>query len=119
MRSLNSNNSYGEKGSVDSGVGPNETVTSTVTTRDNEAIIGRALVSNGGVYRLEQEYAGETYTSVQKQLQVQAQMALQRDFGDGAVKHIDVTTNGDGHFTTGVGKGGSTTTIRLAATHSR
>ena len=29
------------------GVDPNETpVTSTVTTRDNEAIIGRALVSN-------------------------------------------------------------------------
>ena len=47
MRSLNSNNSYGEKGSVASGVDPNETpVTSTVTTRDNEAIIGRTLVSN-------------------------------------------------------------------------
>ena len=62
MRSLNSNNSYGKRFSCFS-VDPNETVTTTVTTRDNEAVIGRALVSNAGVYRLEQEYAGETYTS--------------------------------------------------------
>ena len=118
MRSLNSNNSYGEKGSVASGVDPNETpVTSTVTTRDNEAIIGRALVSNAGVYRLEQEYAGETYTSATETITGSGANAnFNADFADGAVKHIDVTTNGAGHFTTtGVGKGGSTTTIRLAA----
>ena len=118
MRSLNSNNSYGEKGSVASGVDPNETpVTSTVTTRDNEAIIGRALVSNAGVYRLEQEYAGETYTSATETITGSGANAnFNADFADGAVKHIDVTTNGDGHFTTiGVAQGGSTTTIRLAA----
>ena len=46
-----------------SGVDANETpLSTTVTTRDNEAVIGRALVSNG-VYRLEQEYAGGSYTT--------------------------------------------------------
>ena len=38
------------------------------------------------------------------------------DFADAAVKYIDTTTNGAGHFTTvGVVKGGSTTSIKLAA----
>ena len=118
MRSLNSNNSYGERGSVASGVDPNETpVTTTVTTRDNEAVIGRALVSNAGVYRLEQEYAGETYTSATETITGSGANAnFNADFADGAVKHIDTTTNGAGHFTTtGVAQGGSTTTIRLAA----
>ena len=118
MRSLNSNNSYGEKGSVASGVDPNETpVTTTVTTRDNEAVIGRALVSNAGVYRLEQEYAGETYTSATETITGSGANAnFTADFADGAVKHIDPTTNGDGHFTTiGVAQGGTTTSIRLAA----
>ena len=57
----------------------NEThVTTTVTTRDNEAIIGRALVSNGGVYRLEQEYAGETYTTVSETITGSGANALLR-----------------------------------------
>ena len=118
MRSLNSNNSYGERGSVASGVDPNETpVTATVTNRDNEAIIGRALVSNAGVYRLEQEYAGETYTSATETITGSGANAnFTADFADGAVKHIDVATNGAGHFTTiGAAQGGTTTTIRLAA----
>jgi len=122
IRSLNSNNSYGEKGSVASGVDANETpLSTTVTTRDNEAVIGRALVSNAGVYRLEQEYAGETYTSATETITGSGANAnFTADFADGAVKHIDVATNGSGHFTTvGVAQGGTTTTIRLAASDTQ
>ena len=122
IRSLNSNNSYGEKGSVASGVDANETpLSTTVTTRDNEAVIGRALVSNAGVYRLEQEYAGESYTSATETITGSGANAnFTADFADGAVKHIDTTTNGAGHFTTvGVAQGGTTTTIKLAASDTQ
>jgi hypothetical protein len=122
IRSLNSNNSYGEKGSVASGVDANETpLSTTVTTRDNEAVIGRALVSNAGVYRLEQEYAGESYTSATETITGSGANAnFTADFADGAVKYIDTTTNGAGHFTTvGVAQGGTTTTIKLAASDTQ
>ena len=64
IRSLNSNNSYGEYGSTSTGIDANETpYTGTVDLRNNEATVGRVLVSGSGIGRLELEYAGETYTS--------------------------------------------------------
>ena len=122
IRSLNSNNSYGEYGSVASGVNANETpVTANVNNRDNEAQVGRVLISNSGVFRVEQHYAGETYTSAAITFGGSgANAAATPDYEDGAVKHIKVVTNGAGHFTTtGTAQGGSTTTIRLAASDSQ
>ena len=64
IRSLNSNNSYGEYGSTANGIDANETpYTGTVDLQNNEARVGRVLVSGSGIGRLEFEYAGESYTS--------------------------------------------------------
>ena len=64
IRSLNSNNSYGEYGSTAAGIDANETpYTGAVDLRNNEAKVGRVLVAGSGIGRLELEYAGESYTS--------------------------------------------------------
>ena len=64
IRSLNSNNSYGEYGSTAAGIDASETpYTGTVDLRNNEARVGRVLIAGSGIGRLEFEYAGESYSS--------------------------------------------------------
>ena len=72
IRSLNSNNSYGEYGSTSTGIDANETpYTGTVDLRNNEATVGRVLVSGSGIGRLELEFAWGSFTLLlQSQLQV-------------------------------------------------
>jgi len=122
IRSLNSNNSYGEYGSVSSGVDPNETpYTGTVNNRENEATVGRVLISNAGAYRVEQEYTGETYTSASIAFSGSgANAAATAVINDGGVKHVTVTNTGAGHFTTtGTAQTGTLTSITLALSDSQ
>ena len=122
IRSLNSNNSYGEYGSTSTGIDANETpYTGTVDLRNNEATVGRVLISGSGVGRLELEYAGETYTSASIAIAGSgASGAASANINDGAVKHIKVNTRGSTHFTTsGFAQAGTSSTIKLAASDSQ
>ena len=122
IRSLNSNNSYGEYGSTANGIDANETpYTGTVDLQNNEARVGRVLVSGSGIGRLEFEYAGESYTSASIAIGGSgASGAASASFANGAVKYIKVTANGSTHFTTsGYAQSGTSSTIKLAASDSQ
>jgi len=117
IRALNSNNSYGEYGSMSIGVDANETpYNATVNNRNNEAQIGRVLVSDKGVARVEFEYAGEQYTSATISISgAGGGASVTPVFADGAVKHVDVTSVGDNYITTASNaQTGTTTSITLA-----
>ena len=122
IRSLNSNNSYGEYGSTANGIDANETpYTGTVDLQNNEARVGRVLVSGSGIARLEFEYAGEAYTNASISIAGSgASGAASASFANGAVKYIEVTNNGSTHFTTsGFAQSGTSSTIKLAASDSQ
>ena len=122
IRSLNSNNSYGEYGSTANGIDANETpYTGTVDLQNNEARVGRVLVSGSGIGRLEFEYAGESYTSASIAIGGSgASGAASASFANGAFKYINVTNNGSTHFTTsGYAQSGTSSTIKLAASDSQ
>ena len=122
IRSLNSNNSYGEYGSTANGIDANETpYTGTVDLQNNEARVARVLVSGSGIGRLEFEYAGESYTSASIAIGGSgASGAASASFANGAVKYIKVTANGSTHFTTsGYAQSGTSSTIKLAASDSQ
>ena len=122
IRSLNSNNSYGEYGSTAAGIDASETpYTGTVDLRNNEARVGRVLIAGSGIGRLEFEYAGESYSSATIAFAGSgASGAATASFNDGAVKHIKVATNGSTHFTTsGFAQSGTSTTLKLAASDSQ
>ena len=122
IRSLNSNNSYGEYGSTANGIDANETpYTGTVDLQNNEARVGRVLVSGSGIGRLEFEYAGEAYTNASISIGGSgASGAASPSFANGAVKYIKVTNNGSTHFTTsGYAQSGTSSTIKLAASDSQ
>ena len=122
IRSLNSNNSYGEYGSTANGIDANETpYTGTVDLQNNEAQVGRVLVSGSGIGRLEFEYAGQSYTSASIAIGGSgASGAASASFANGAVNYIKVTNNGSTHFTTsGFAQSGTSSTIKLAASDSQ
>ena len=122
IRSLNSNNSYGEYGSTANGIDANETpYTGTVDLQNNEARVGRVLVSGSGIARLEFEYAGEAYTNASISIAGSgASGAASASFANGAVNYIKVTNNGSTHFTTsGFAQSGTSSTIKLAASDSQ
>ena len=117
IRALNSNNSYGEYGSMSIGVDANETpYNANVNNRNNEAQIGRVLVGDKKAIRVEFEYAGENYTTGAIAISgAGAGAAVTPVFSDGAVKHVDVTSAGDNYlFTTSNAQGGNTTSVVLA-----
>ena len=122
IRSLNSNNSYGEYGSTATGIDANETpYTGTVDLQNNEARVGRVLISGSGIGRLEFEYAGESYTNASIAIAGSgASGTASASFADGAVNYIKVTGNGSTHFTTsGFAQSGTSSTIKLAASDSQ
>jgi len=122
MRSLNSNNSYGEYGSTAAGIDANETpYTGNVDLRDNEAQVGRVLVSGSGIGRLELQYAGQSYSSASIAIAGSgASGTASASFSDGAVNFIKVNTTGSTHFTTtGFAQSGTASTIKLAASDSQ
>lgn len=122
IRSLNSNNSYGEYGSTAAGIDANETpYTANVDLRDNEAQVGRVLISGSGIGRLEFQYAGEGYTSAPISIAGSgASGTATSNIANGAVKYIEVNTNGATHFTTtGFAQSGTASTIKLAASDSQ
>ena len=102
MRSLNSNNSYGEYGSTAAGIDSTETpYTAAVDLRNNEAQVGRVLVSGSGIGRLELQYAGQAYTSSAVSIAGSgASGAVSTSHADGAVNFIKINTTGSTHFTT-------------------
>ncbi len=89
--------------------------------QNNEARVGRVLVSGSGIGRLEFEYAGEAYTSASIAIGGSgASGAASASFANGAVKYIKVTNNGSTHFTTsGYAQSGTSSTIKLAASDSQ
>ena len=122
IRCLNSNNSYGEYGSTAAGIDAAEVpYTGEVDLRNNEATVGRALVSGSGIGRLELEYAGEGYSSATIAIAGSgASGAASAQFSDGAVNHITVATTGSTHFTTSAyAQSGTSSTIKLAASDSQ
>ena len=122
IRSLNSNNSYGEYGSTAAGIDANETpYTANVDLRNNEAQVGRVLVSGSGIGRLELQYAGESYSSATISLAGSgASGGATANIANGAVKYIEMATNGATHFTTtGFAQSGTASTIKLAASDTQ
>ena len=122
MRSLNSNNSYGEYGSTATGIDAGETpYTGNVDLRNNEAQVGRVLVSGSGIGRLELQYAGNAYTSSSVAIAGSgASGAVSTTHADGAVNFVKVNTTGSTHFTTtGFAQTGTSSTIKLAASDSQ
>ena len=122
IRSLNSNNSYGEYGSTAAGIDANETpYTGNVDLRNNEAQVGRVLVSGSGIGRLELQYAGESYSSATISLAGSgASGGATANIANGAVKYIEMATNGATHFTTtGFAQSGTASTIKLAASDTQ
>ena len=121
IRSLNSNNSYGEYGSTANGIDANETpYTGTVDLQNNEAKVGRVLVSGSGIGRLEFEYAGESYTSASIAIGGSGVSGVNVSLFCKRVKYIKVATNGSTHFTTsGYAQSGTSSTIKLAASDSQ
>ena len=122
IRSLNSNNSYGEYGSTAAGIDANETpYTANVDLSNYEAQVGRVLVSGSGIGRLEFQYAGEGYTSAPISIAGSgASGTATSNIANGAVKYIEVNTNGATHFTTtGFAQSGTSSTIKLAASDSQ
>ena len=122
MRSLNSNNSYGEYGSTATGIDAGETpYTGNVDLRNNEAQVGRVLVSGSGIGRLELQYAGNAYTSSSVAIAGSgASGAVSTTHADGAVNFIKINTTGSTHFTTtGFAQTGTSSTIKLAASDSQ
>ena len=122
MRSLNSSNSYGEYGSTATGIDAGETpYTGNVDLRNNEAQVGRVLVSGSGIGRLELQYAGNAYTSSSVAIAGSgASGAVSTTHADGAVNFIKINTTGSTHFTTtGFAQTGTSSTIKLAASDSQ
>ena len=122
IRSLNSNNSYGEYGSTAAGIDANETpYTGNVDLRNNEAQVGRVLVSGSGIGRLELQYAGESYSAATISLAGSgASGGATANIANGAVKYIEMATNGATHFTTtGFAQSGTASTIKLAASDTQ
>jgi len=117
IRALNSNNSYGEYGSMSIGVDNTETpYTANVDNRTNQAQIGRVLIGNEEVIRVEMEYAGEAYTTATIAINgAGAGGTATATLANDAVTHVDVDSPGDNYlFTSSNAAGGNTTEINLA-----
>ena len=117
IRALNSNNSYGEYGSMSIGVDNTETpYTASVDNRTNQAQIGRVLIGNEEVIRVEMEYAGEAYTTATIAINgAGAGGTATATLANDAVTHVDVDSPGDNYlFTSSNAAGGNTTEINLA-----
>lgn len=118
LRATNGNNSYGDRGTIAQGFDATETpYTATVNNRDNEAKVGRTLISNGQISRLEFEFAGESYTTASYTFSGTGSNAsvASTTFANNAIKHIDTTLGGVGHKTVSAfATAGNTTQITLA-----
>jgi hypothetical protein len=119
LRATNGNNSYGDYGSVSSGFDATETpYTATVNNRDNEAQVGRTLIANGAVSRLEFEYAGENYTTASYTFSGTGSGAsvASTTFANNGIKYIDVVSGGANHrIASSFAQTGNTTEITLTA----
>lgn len=118
IRATNGNNSYGDFGSLASGYSASETpYTATVNNRNNQAQVGRVLISNGQVKRIEQQYPGESYSSATISFSGTGSTATATPtFANNAVKYISPTTGGVGHITVlGYAQTGTATQITLSA----
>jgi hypothetical protein len=127
IRGLNSNNSYGEYGSTAAGIDAAETAyTGAVDLQNNEAIVGRTLIADGKIGRLEMEYAGEGYSSSTITIGGSGtSAAVTGDLSDGAIEHITVNTTGATQFSSSsaldfrYAQGGTTSTIILNASDTQ
>ena len=117
IRALNSNNSYGEYGSMSIGVDPTEIpYTAVVNNRSNQAQVGRVLIGDEQALRVEMEYAGEGYTNASIAISGSgAGATATTTLADGAIAHVDVDNPGDNYlFTSSNAAAGNTTSINLA-----
>lgn len=121
IRATNGNNSYGDYGSLASGYDASETpYTATVNNRNNQARVGRVLISNGQVKRIEQQYPGESYSSATISFSGTGSTATATPtFVNNGVKYIAPTTGGVGHkIQSGYAQTGTTTSITLSSSET-
>ena len=121
IRATNGNNSYGDYGSLASGYDSTETpYTATVNNRSNQAQVGRVLISQAGVYRVEQQYAGISYSSASITFSgTGSGVIASPTFANGGITTITALTGGVGHiYKTGYAQTGTSTQITLSASDS-